>query len=98
MQLSHEERQVGKRGGGVAIYAEDHIAVKRRIEFESCARLELLWVQCNVDNFVCLCGVCYPPPNQSVIEEKAFFEFLQMCFDNIKSCGQIFSALVLLGT
>ena len=41
--------------------------------------------------------MCYRPPNQSVIEEKAFFESLQMCFDNIKSCGQIFLAVVLLG-
>ena len=32
-----------------------------------------------------------------MIEEKAFFESLQMCFDNIKSCGQIFLAVVLLG-
>ena len=86
----------GKRGGGVAIYAKDHIAVKRRVEFEYFAGLELLWVQCNVDSFVFLCEVCYRPPNQSVIEEKAFFESLQMCFDNIKSCGQI-SAVVLLG-
>ena len=85
----------GKRGGGVAIYVKDHIAVKRRVEFEYSAGLELLWVQCNVDNFSFLCGVCYRPPNQSAIEEKAFFESLQMCFDNIKSCGQIFSAVVL---
>ena len=32
-----------------------------------------------------------------MIEEKAFFESLQMCFDNIKSCGQIFLPVVLLG-
>ena len=89
--------RVGKRGGGVAIYVKDHIAVKRRVEFEYSAGLELLWVQCNVDNFAFLCGVCYRPPNQSAIEEKAFFESLQMCFDNSKSCGQIFSAVVLLG-
>ena len=77
--------------------AKDHIAVKRRVEFEYSVALELLWVQCNVDNFAFLCGVCQRPPNQSAIEEKAFFESLQMCFDNIKSCGQTFSAVVLLG-
>ena len=89
--------RVGKHGGGVAIYAKYYIAVKRRVEFEYSAGLELLWVQCNVDNFAFLCGVCYRPPNhdQSAIEEKAFFESLQMCFDNI--CGQIFLAVVLLG-
>ena len=31
--------RVGKRGGGVAIYAKDHIAVKRRVEFEYAARV-----------------------------------------------------------
>ena len=39
--------------------------------------------------------VCYR--DQSAHEEKAFFESLQMSFDKIKSCGQIFSAIVLLG-
>ena len=39
--------------------------------------------------------VCYR--DQSANEEKAFFESLQMNFDKIKSCGQIFSAIVLLG-
>ena len=39
--------------------------------------------------------VCYR--DQSANEEKAFFESLQMSFDKIKSCGQIFSAIVLLG-
>ena len=43
--------RVGKHGGGVAIYVKDHIAVKRRVEFEYSAGLELLWVQYNVDNF-----------------------------------------------
>ena len=33
----------------VAIYAKDHIAIKRRVEFEYSAGLVLLWVQCNVD-------------------------------------------------
>ena len=59
---------LGKRGGGVAIYAKDHIAVKRLVEFEFSAGLELLWApvwgQCSVNNFVFLCGVqCYRPPN-----------------------------------
>ena len=36
----------------VLLFTPDHIAVKRRVEFEYSARLELLWVQCNVDNFV----------------------------------------------
>ena len=31
--------RVGKRGGGVAIYAKDHIAVKRLVEFEYCTLL-----------------------------------------------------------
>ena len=39
--------------------------------------------------------VCYR--DQSANEEKAFFESSQMIFDKIKSCGQIFSAIVLLG-
>ena len=34
--------RVEKRGGGVAIYAKDHIAVKRRVEFEYSDGLELL--------------------------------------------------------
>ena len=34
--------RIGKRGGGVTIYPKDHIAVKRRIEFEYFAGLELL--------------------------------------------------------
>ena len=89
--------RIGKRGGGVAIYAKDHIAVKKRVEFEFSAGLELLWVQCSVNNFVFLFGVCCRPPNQSANEEKAFFESLQMNFDKIKSCGQIFLAVVLLG-
>ena len=89
--------RVGKRGGGVAIYAKDHFAVKKRVEFEFSAGLELLRVQCSVNNFVFLFGVCYRPPNQSANEEKAFFESLQMNFDKIKSCGQIFLAIVLLG-
>ena len=44
--------RVGKHGGGVAIYAKGHIVVKQCVEFDYSARLELLWVQCNVDNFV----------------------------------------------
>ena len=83
--------RVRKLGGGVAIYAKDHIAVKRRVEFEYSAGLELLWVQYGFNNFVFLCG------NQSANVEKAFLESLQMNFDKIKSCGQIFSAIVLLG-
>ena len=35
---------VRKLGGGVAICARDHIAVKRRVELEYSAGLELLWV------------------------------------------------------
>ena len=54
-----------------------------------------MWAQCNVHNFVFLCGVCYRPPNQSANEEKAFFESLQVCFDKIKN--QILLAIVLLG-
>lgn len=79
----------------MAIYAKDHIAVKRLVEFGYSAGVELLCrVQCSVNNFVFLCGVCYRPPNQSANEEKAFFESLEMSFDKIKSCGQIFSAIV----
>ena len=55
---------VGKRGGGVAIYAKDHIAVKRLVEFGYSTGLEPLWVQCSVNDFVFLCGVCYRSSNQ----------------------------------
>lgn len=77
----------------MTIYAKDHIAVETRVEFEYSAGLELLCVQCSVNNFVFLCGVCYHPPNQSANEENAFFECLKMSFDKIKSCGQIFTAI-----
>ena len=40
--------RVGKRGGGVAIYANYHIAVKRLVEFGYSTGLEPLWVQCSV--------------------------------------------------
>ena len=92
-----KDRVGGKRGGGVAIYVKDHIAVKRRYDFELSDSLELLWTQCNINNFVILCGVCYRPPNQSTEDERVFFELLQLCFDKIKSCGHCFSAVVLLG-
>ena len=59
-----KDRVGGKRGGGVSIYVKDHIAVKRRYDFELSDSLELLWAQCNINNFVILCGVCYRPPNQ----------------------------------
>ena len=36
----------------VLLFTPDHIAVKRRVEFECSAGLELLWVQYNVDIFV----------------------------------------------
>ena len=49
----------------MAIYAKDHIAAKR---LGYSAGLELLWVQCSLNNFVFLCGVCYRPPNQSANE------------------------------
>ena len=81
----------------MAIYTKDYIAVKRRVKFEYSAGLELLWVQCSVNNFVFLCRACYRSPNQSVNEERAFFESLQISFDKIKSCGQFFSAIVLSG-
>ena len=70
--------RVGKRGGGVAIYVKDHVAVKRRYDLELSDSLELLWAQCNVDNFVILCGD----------DERIFFEHLQWCFDKIKSCAR----------
>ena len=56
----------------MAIYAKDHIAAKRLVEFGYSGGLELLWVQCSVNNFVFLCGVCYRPLNQSANEENAF--------------------------
>ena len=37
--LPLKKDRLGKRGGGVAIYAKDHIAVKRRVEFEYSAGL-----------------------------------------------------------
>ena len=79
----------------MAIYSKDHIAVERRVEFEYSAGLELLCVQCSVNNFVFLCGVCCHPPNQSANEENAFFESLQMSFDKIKSVAK-FSQLLFL--
>ena len=37
--------RVGKYGGGVALYDKDRLAIKRRVEFEYSAGLELLWIQ-----------------------------------------------------
>ncbi|KAJ7390354.1 hypothetical protein OS493_025605 [Desmophyllum pertusum] len=39
-------------------------------EGEDCYR-KVLWAQCNVNNSVILCGVCYCPPNQSADDERA---------------------------
>ena len=38
------------------MHAKDHYTLKRRVEFEYSAGLELLWSQFNGDNFVFLCG------------------------------------------
>ena len=42
-------------------------------------------------------GVCYRPPNQSADDDQVFFDSLQCCLGKIFSCGQKFSAIVLLG-
>ena len=42
-------------------------------------------------------GVCFRPPNQSADDDQVFFDSLQCCLDKIFSCGQKFSAIVLLG-
>lgn len=91
--LLRKDQVGGKRGGGVAIYVKDHIAVKRHYElFDS---LGLLWAQCNINNFVILSGVCCRPPNQSAEDERVLL--FQQCFDKIKSCGHCVPAIVLLG-
>ena len=74
-------------GGGVAIYVKDHIAIKGRYDFELSDSLVLLWAQCNINDFVILCGVCCRPPNQSAEDKTVLFELLQQCFDKIKLCG-----------
>ena len=75
----------------------ESLFMKRRVDLEPSNQLGVLWALCNVKNFTVLCGVCYRPPNQSADDDQVFFDSLQCCLDKIFSCGQKFSAIVLLG-
>ena len=60
------------RGGGVAVYALQSLAVKKRYDLEN-NMLELLWIEIKMHKLTVLCGVMsYRPPNNSFEETETF--------------------------
>ncbi|MEM6320355.1 MAG: hypothetical protein AAF960_21985, partial [Bacteroidota bacterium] len=49
-----------RRGGGVALYVEQSLSIKRRDDFNN-GNIEVLWVEIKLRNLNLLCGVCYRP-------------------------------------
>lgn len=57
----------GTRGGGVAIYCQDHIPVKIRTDL-GCNGVEMLWLQVQLPYLKpVLIGCCYRPPNATAV-------------------------------
>ena len=55
------------RGGGLAIYCQDHIPVKTRNDL-GCKEVEVLWLQVQLPYIKpMLIGCCYRPPNATTI-------------------------------
>jgi hypothetical protein len=63
--------RLNMRGGGVAVYALQSLAVRRRYDLEN-NMLELLWIEIKMHKLTVLCGVSYRPPNNSFEETETF--------------------------
>ena len=69
-------------GGGVGLYAAEHLGITRKYEFEL-PYLEAMWVKVKAGNNVFLICVCYRPPNSGV----DFWNHLQESVDLATNSG-----------
>ena len=62
--ILHKDR-VGRPGGGVALYAAEHLCIHRLYEYEI-PELDTMWVKVKADNNVFFLCVCYRPSNSGI--------------------------------
>ncbi len=74
--------RAGKTGGGVAIYAANHIGASRIFDYDI-PDLEAMWVKIKAGNNILLICVCYRPPNS----KAEFWTKLQDSVDLVKQSG-----------
>lgn len=72
----------GKTGGGVALYAVEHLSVERQYDYEL-PDLEAMWVKVKAGHNVIHLCICYRPPNSKV----DFWTKLQDSVDLVKQSG-----------
>lgn len=73
-----------RRGGGVAIYIQNHIPVKTRDDLTNTS-LESIWLQVHLPNVKpLLVGCCYRPPSSNVQYVDDICDMLQRVVDEDK--------------
>lgn len=85
--------RLNSRGGGVALFVEDSLIVKRRDDL-ACDGIELLWVEIKLRKINLLCGVCYRPPENSIEDTSLFLDHLQCSIDKVLMNSQDFVVIM----
>ena len=76
-QLFRKDRS--RIGGGVAIYANDNLSIKRRTDLELDS-LEFVLVKLVLNKKTFIIGSCYRPPGQNAEQVDSFLRLIQITY------------------
>ena len=83
-----------RSGGGVMFYVRNELNAVQLLEADS-PGVESIYVKVSSNHFSCVCGVCYRPPGQSMMERKLFLDNLTKQLDIF--CGGVNIPFYLMG-